>query len=511
MSPTRPSARRIVVVGLVVATALAAVTPAALATPVAQSTTTSTIEAGNDGPPALEAAGGSLHRQANDTTATVELRRYPAGRPLPVTTDGFQSARNDGFVTSLRDGDPVVVRREALVLTLRIDGLDDTLASYRGDPRARLNSLVADSGGDFVLVETDLPTGQQPRGIDPLSTAAEAVDGTEPDTYHVVVPMTDAAVRESRSLRTGEYRLVTSFDQAIEGDLDEPTLAVRDPRVEFQAPQGRSRPLMAFTDTEPVYATTNVAPGTALTVRLEHSFGNLRDEALVERAGGQSRFRAQFAVTERMFSPGFTSTLSVEWQSERLSVTPVDGRALAASLSVPDQTGSGQVRVEDVSLSHGGFVAVEGVDGARLGVVSVPATDGDPTTVRVPVRVDGRQTIRVRAVAYRDPDGDGDLEGEDPPYRTDGEIVSATGTYSPEATATPTPTATPTATPTPTPTPTPTQTPTPTGTTEDGGAATTEPPEPPAGVPTPGFGPLAALVALALALAVLAGVSTRRR
>lgn len=492
---------RVVVVAVLVTvvlagtgTAVSVPTPAAAPSPAGPDAAASgSVAAVDDRPVAATQSNG---------TATLRLARYPADRRLPATIDDFATAQSEGTVTRLSRQTPTAVPGEALVVTIRADGLDEALSSYPGDPRRQFNSLVADSGRDFVVLRTDEPAGQRPRGIDPLSTNGEVIDGTEPDTYHVVVPLVAASVRNDRGLATGRYRVVTSFDTVLEGDLPEPTLAIAEPSVTFVAPEGRSRPLLAFGETEPVYGRTNIAPGSTVTVVFEHAARTDSDEARIERINGRTGFRAQFDVTERMFSPGFTSRLWVRRGGERIGVQTVDARRLSASLSVPAQTGDGRVTVENVSLSHGGFVAVETTGGARLGVVSVTATAPDQATgtLRVPVRVN-RET-RVRAVPYRDLDGDGELDDQDEPYRVDGTVVAATGRYRPASTPTPTatPTATPTPTPTATPTPTPTDTPTPTVTTDDGF-------EPPSGMPTPGFGPVAVVVALG----VLAALAARRR
>ena len=172
--------------------------------------------------------------------------------------------------------------------------------------------------------------------------------------------------------------------------------------------------------------------------------------------------------------------LTVNTQGGTTSATgPVTYEQHDASVTFPDQTTGGEtVTVEDVTLSEGGFVAVQNDSGANPGEVrgaSAYLSPGTHDEVTVELDAPLSSDADLAAQAYTDSDADrryeydtsaGDRDG---PYRnTDDNLIgsdSASVTYE-ESTETPTPTATPTPTPTDTPAGTPTPTPTPSDATD---------------------------------------------
>lgn len=232
--------------------------------------------------------------------------------------------------------------------------------------------------------------------------------------------------------------------------------------------------------------------------------------------------------------------LTVNTQSGATNSTgPVTYEQHDAAVTFPDQTsGGGEVTVEDVELTEGGYVAIQNDSGANPDAVRGVSAYLDPGTHdEVTVELDAplSSDADLAAQVYTDSDADrryefdgtgGDVDG---PYRnTDDNLIgtdSATITYQ-ESTPTPTPDGTPTptatATPTPTETPTPMETSTPTPSESDSTDtpdATDTPDTPDAtdapdatdvpdstetpGSSGPGFGVLAGVLAL-LAAALLA-------
>lgn len=192
-----------------------------------------------------------------------------------------------------------------------------------------------------------------------------------------------------------------------------------------------------------------------------------------------------------------TADVSVTINTESAAVTadgPVTYEQHDATVTFEDQRSAGEtVVIDSVTLSEGGFVAVQNTSGASPGEVRGVSTYLGPGTHEdIEVTLDDQVTgdTTLYAQAYTDSNADRTFDyppdGEvDGPYRnTDDNVIgsdSAAITYDPDAgstptaTPTPTPTATPSGTPTPTVTATPTQTVTPTPTTSGTPADTVTP------------------------------------
>ena len=164
--------------------------------------------------------------------------------------------------------------------------------------------------------------------------------------------------------------------------------------------------------------------------------------------------------------------------TETVRVAAAERAVVTAERFGPQRLTDGSVTVRRATLPAVGHLVVENAsDGRVLGSASLGA--GTHRNVSVPVdaaALDG-DTARLRAVLYRD-DGDGTFDGDDAPVRAGTERVATvfaverSSSAATDGTATPTPALVTTATPSPTTQPT----------TTDG---------------QPGFGVLAALVALA--------------
>ncbi|EMA34943.1 DUF7282 domain-containing protein [Haloarcula japonica] len=149
-----------------------------------------------------------------------------------------------------------------------------------------------------------------------------------------------------------------------------------------------------------------------------------------------------------------------------------------ATVTAADQTSAGEtVVIDEVTLSEGGFVAIQNASGASPGEIRGASAYLGPGThqdVEVPLNAPLDSTRDLVAQSYTDSNADRDFDyaasgGEvDGPYRnTDDNVIGSdtlTVTYDPDAGSTPTATETATPTSTETATATETATPTPTAT-----------------------------------------------
>ncbi|WP_436927272.1 DUF7282 domain-containing protein [Halosimplex amylolyticum] len=271
---------------------------------------------------------------------------------------------------------------------------------------------------------------------------------------------------------------------------------------------------------------TNVAPGTKLGLRINSQSDTSPFLTTLNTHVDEDRtFAATGDFSER--GAGINFTVNVRRGGDTIG-GPYDGRILAeptSSVSFSDQAvaeENQEVRVESVTLSDGGFVAIHSgsASGDVIGV-SGYLEAGTHSNVRIDLDTPVNDTTTLVAMPHLDDNSNNlyDFPEADAPYSVNGTAVTDSAEVSLD-TETPTPTPEPdTDTPTDTPEPdtdTPTDTPEPDTDTPEPDTDTPEPdtdtPEPDTPTPTtadggPGFGVAVSLIAL-LAAALL---TARRR
>jgi|AntRauMinimDraft_4_1070384.scaffolds.fasta_scaffold01617_4 hypothetical protein len=177
---------------------------------------------------------------------------------------------------------------------------------------------------------------------------------------------------------------------------------------------------------------TNLAPTTSLDVRALQTEDPQKLWRNVVEVGRDGSFSADFSFSTATV-PGKLPlwVLGYRAQSEEdVSLTEAN-----ASLSFADQRADEQsVTVENVSLSHGGFVEVTGnATGNGTGTVGVSAhlPAGDHETVSVPLveRLENETTLTATAVA--DANRNASLDDGDVAYEAGGTVVAANASVRP--------------------------------------------------------------------------------
>ncbi|WP_435348272.1 DUF7282 domain-containing protein [Haloarchaeobius sp. HRN-SO-5] len=445
-------------------------------------------------PSTLDAAGDeptTNRLPSADDSTVVRLHAVPDGTDPTDLPDrvGVDAVSDDVFISG-----------EPLVVSVQSSALAETVENASGETLTD-RFVAAQSSEPRLRVVQKYPTPERlPVHVD-LSDAANltVVPGDGPTTFHVVLDTRNVTV--TRGEPGSEYEHdprpmsdlyggkefgagVGEHDATAEITLLEPDATVDTGDV------GR---LFATPGEElSVTGTTTLRPNESVTVELV-KWSTVFDSQRVSLAptgnDTSTEERSRFDVDLGLGDTEDGESLGVR---VRDGETVLDGavdvtvRNRSASLTFEDDTVRTGVLVENVSLSHGGFVVLERADGTVVDSTRFVY----PSEAAVDAHLDIRPELDARgtyvAVAYRDVDDDGEFGDEDVPYRRNGSPVTDTAVLRPpNRTTTPT-----TSTPAPTTAP-PTQTPAePTAT------------DPAETAPVPGFGVLPAVAAL-LALAFL--------
>lgn len=302
------------------------------------------------------------------------------------------------------------------------------------------------------------------------------------DAYYAVVDTAAPVAGDFPKKDYGEEYAAYVVEASVAGVGNDTTaVGFLAPDAAVSTPPTRDVAVVAADRSATVAGTTNLPDGASVTVRLEGP-APLPATAAARVDGG--RFSATFDL--RGLDPGAPLTVVVRHGGETLASVP--GRVgPAATVRFEDRRAYVQhaesVTVDHVALTHGGFVVVRrgSADGPPVGR-SRYLPPGNHTDVRVPLDASLDGDVTLVAVAYRDAAGD-------EAYQPGVEAAYAGGTPADSARLSDLD-GTPTATPTPSPAPKRT-------TRTEGGHDD-----------VPGFGAVAAV--LALAAAVLATRVGRR-
>ncbi|WP_435359752.1 DUF7282 domain-containing protein [Haloarchaeobius sp. DFWS5] len=402
-----------------------------------------------------------------------------------------------------RSGDRCVVAGDRLVLSVRSTDLSAAIDDASGtdlptkfvtaqsdDPILRLRQAGSETGDSLYVDLTD-----------EANLSVVRADG--PDSYHVVVDTDAVRVTrgppedggESASLEPGTRLVATHAPEAGDTPRSEPmTVTAAVATVDTNYHNWDENRTLFVSPRSPIEVTgaTTLAPDERITVRFVDATTNetLETRGVTLDAGTDTR--STFATTFDASYADDGGRFWVQLASEDQNLTaqvPVEVVPSTASVTLDDQTATDTVTVSSVTLSRGGFVSLR-QDG-NLVAVSEFLDRGETTnlTLELASSVDAESTFS--ATAYRDLNGNGDLDDADVPYRDAGALVDDDAMVNPEGDTTTT-TAQPTSSDGSGDSTTTSAPPT-----EDTLTTTTEPSADESGAGTPGFGPLSALGALA--------------
>lgn len=176
-----------------------------------------------------------------------------------------------------------------------------------------------------------------------------------------------------------------------------------------------------------VNGTTNLAPSSSIDVRaLQESPRALLWKQVVT-VSENGTFSAAFTFS-RATVPGSFPLWVRGYQTE--SAETVKLTTLNASLEFPDQTvESGTVTVENLNLSHGGFVEVAG-ENTTYGVTAY-LEPGQYESVQVPLEASVNESLTLNATAFADVNGNATLDASDVTYNVSGTVVREEGVVIP--------------------------------------------------------------------------------
>jgi len=338
----------------------------------------------------------------------------------------FEEAGVGGSLDRISAGD-TVARGDRAAVVANVSGLSWAL------PASSANATLDDSI-DVSVVELD---------PEPNTVAEEYTTGA---SLHNVSNVGDAGefavfwdadvAPHGNSNNTYEFRVTLTADSEV---VEEDEVLVRE-RVRVVEPTVGLSASPSFTlapwDDRQLRVTgeTNRAPGTTFDVRAFQSEPREVVRNVVE-VGQNGTFVADFSFSRASVPSEFP--LWVQDYRDQTEHT-VELTAANASLSFADQeVDQGAVTVGNVSLSHGGFVAVtrnDSENGTTTTVGVSPQLDaGDHGTVSVPLADRLENETALTATAMADANRNGTLDADaDVAYSVDGAVVEANATVQPE-------------------------------------------------------------------------------
>ncbi|WP_276272921.1 DUF7282 domain-containing protein [Haloarcula litorea] len=408
-----------------------------------------------------------------------------------------------------------VAQSDAVVVEVEASGLEGVLAATGADTTP---AYLSRSGATYPFsltveqVEDEANAVSSGINVDALDDNDVSVVYDDANETHFVVLDSDAVTEEFDHESGDEY--VANFTVYDDSELSEDNVTVNDTfGVEDRDAtlNGGNDVTVSAADNQTISGTTNLAPGSEVTVRVEDDEDDtafLKQPTAIVQPDGT--FVASTSFTDVSLGTNFTAQTRI---SANDVGDAIDGRVVqgpVASVIVTDQESDGEtVTVDSVTLSEGGFVAIH-LNNASGDVIGASEYLESGTHEDVEITLDSTRSEDFTAVAmpHLDTDGDEtyDFPDNDGPYTANGSAVTddAAITVIDDTTETTEPPTTEPTTEPPTTEPT-TEPPTTEPTTEP---PTTEPTtEPPTTEPTdasgPGFTAVLALVAL-LAAALLA-------
>lgn len=344
-----------------------------------------------------------------------------------------------------------VTPSDALVIDLRAEGLGDAVASQPGnDTTDRLFSLLADDRASLTGVQYRPTSDATPKALDLTDPeAVTAVRGSGDAVHLVIDPAALSAERDDNGngraddgstgpVQPGEvYTLSFAFD----GQSVERSIGIYEATASF-APERRGQiPQLVPAAGQEIRAETTLAPGTEVTIELtatgdDVTFSRSRDVRVQNRSFGLVN-----ATFDLSGIPGSTPVSVLVTSGERvLGAARTTVADYEARLSVPRESDHrDRLPVGNLSLSDPGFLIVQAGSAEGPVVANRHFEAGTYTDVSVSfTREVAANHLVVSVVADVDGDAVYDRGGPDRLFARDGKPVAAVVRL-PGATGTPTP------------------------------------------------------------------------
>ncbi len=461
-------------------------------------------------------ADGDVTDEKGVGTLALRERSTDSIKTWVAPTGAANSDDLEDLLGEVSESDTVTVGPQGDRLVVQVEA--SGLYGYVND--GDLEDLAA-NGLEFRLEQTNPDANQDEVVLNASTLGTDDTDATlytdeDNNTFFVVIDTRAFSELEDgqnyeASFTVGDEDETTSPNPYVDDEEEESVstdFSLDDPDGEFDNLQNGDL-TVAKSSSSMVSGTTNVAPGTELTIRLRSSNSDspfLKSQTVDVQADGT--FSAEFDMSDVATGAEFTATIRKGSTVLGDEVDGVVGEGASAEVTFDDQeTDGSSVVVSSVTLSEGGFVTIHDatlLDGDALGSVvgtSEYLDAGTHEDVEVSLDSSLEEDQELIAMPHMDSNDneeydfvtsegadDGPYTGDDGNAVTDSAqitIGSGTTTAEPTDTTTAEPTDTTTAEPTDTTTDEPTDEPT---TTEEEG---------------PGFGALAAVIAL-IAAALLA-------
>jgi hypothetical protein len=373
---------------------------------------------------------------------TLTLSRVPGDQPPPASLAALRAARANGTLTRLGaepDSLGLVAPNETLVVTLSAPGLAAAVRNETGDAadlRGYLNATDA-------AVAAPFRSGTAEGAIALTAPATRTVADPANDTYHLAVPLDRTPLvglgedgGPPRVVVGDRYRVTATLGGGVPaGDPPARPVRIVDGRVIVPPPEGAERVLVPGGSNATVFGLTRLAPGTRIRLLARTTDGETVAGTVARVRGDRSGSELLARLDLSGVAPGTRLRLAASGPGVPGENTTVVVREANASVSVPDQSGDGRtLRVDAVTVSHGGFVVARNESGTLVGVDYLPPGTHRDVDVDLSrhLGADGRLSVTVR----HDRDRDGGLDDDDPPYRADGAPVRDAARYDLDASRT---------------------------------------------------------------------------
>ncbi|EMA51560.1 DUF7282 domain-containing protein [Halococcus thailandensis] len=377
--------------------------------------------------------------------ATLALTERTAGELITWTAPAasFDNATNASEVAAAVDNGRItasdsVAVGDVSVNQVKLSGVYGALAV------SNVTELLRSGALDFSMVQTNPSTNRPPKRLDLNRSLANDSIRVVPDPRNDVLYVnvdTRAAVFDNGTLSAGDrFESTLSIDgESTLADADESVSA----NVSFVGTElGLAEPSLAAGRNQTVAGTTSVAPGSEVTVRIQRNGSS----SIVKTNTTRVKPNGSFDTTFNLSSVAPRSTVTVRAEGplgtgDRTNVTVRPDRSNdsgngTAALAVPDQTTAGEtVAVRNVTLPDGGFVVVHAANASSDPVGSVLGAssyleNGTTENATVSLSEPLAEDTRVVVMAHTDSndnrvyDFSSSNGSEDEPYTVNGSAVT---------------------------------------------------------------------------------------
>ncbi|WP_435076542.1 DUF7282 domain-containing protein [Halococcus sp. AFM35] len=379
-------------------------------------------------------------------TATLALTERTTGELITWTAPAasFDNATNASEVAAAIENGRItatdsVAVGDVLVNQFKLSGVYGALAV------SNVTELIEQGALDFSMVQTNPATNRPPKRLDLNRSLANDSIRVVPDPKNDVLYVnvdTGAAVFDNGTLSAGD-----SFESTLTLD-GESALAATDEsisaNVTFVGTElGLAAPSLAAAPNQTVTGTTSIAPGSEVTVRLQRNGTSSFIKTNTTRVKPNGSFATSFNLSS--VAPGTTVSVRADGPlgtGDRTNVTVEPSRMNessngTAALAVADGTTAGEtVTVRNATLPDGGFVVVHAPNVSTEPVGSVIGAssyleNGTTENVTVSLTDPLREDTRVVVMAHTDSndnqvyDFSSSNGSEDGPYTENGSAVTA--------------------------------------------------------------------------------------